>query len=344
MIYAVVSMTALCGIVSLAVDYARVQLTKTELQRVADSCARTAALSMSSGQTDANTKFFTQYLAGLHTADGSAVTLAAADVEFGYWDGAAKTFTVKPSSFSANALRITVARTTSRGNAIPLMWARALGKSSCDVTTQAIAYFAPTKVQTFTIDPTKGDLWLAGMPAGSAASYDDTSANGPPSLGLPLEPGSYISFSGASGTVTNSPTGTMVSADGNVGNILTHGADSPGGPTPAAENGVADIVSPINALLGVFLDENAPNTTSAPSRRDYTTAASRDETSYDDIELKQPFFVGDGRTSGGTTQQFQVPLGATRLFLGTMDGYQWHNNLGSFTITVTVPSRISLVK
>jgi hypothetical protein len=39
-----------------------------------------------------------------------------------------------------------------------------------------------------------------------------------------------------------------------------------------------------------------------------------------------------------------VPEGATRLFLGTMDGHEWANNLGQFTITVHVPGGITLVK
>ena len=64
---------------------------------------------------------------------------------------------------------------------------------------------------------------------------------------------------------------------------------------------------PINAMLGVFMDSNAPNTTAAPAARDYSTAASRDRASYDDIQNKQPFFIGDGMTSGGQTQTFLVP-------------------------------------
>jgi hypothetical protein len=71
----------------------------------------------------------------------------------------------------------------------------------------------------------------------------------------------------------------------------------------------------------VFLDANAPNTSAAPSSRDYSTSASREATSYDDLNLKQPFFIGDGQTSTGTVQQFKIPPGATRLFLGPMDGY-----------------------
>jgi hypothetical protein len=52
--------------------------------------------------------------------------------------------------------------------------------------------------------------------------------------------------------------------------------------------------------------------------------------------VQQVFFIGDGLTGtgSGTTQQFVVPPGATRLFLGTMDAYEWNNNAGSFGVTL----------
>jgi hypothetical protein len=36
----------------------------------------------------------------------------------------------------------------------------------------------------------------------------------------------------------------------------------------------------------------------------------------------------------GSTSSFIVPVGATRLFLGTMDGYDWVNNAGSLDVSV----------
>ena len=35
-----------------------------------------------------------------------------------------------------------------------------------------------------------------------------------------------------------------------------------------------------------------------------------------------------------TAQSFFIPADATRLFLGTMDGFGWFNNVGSLTVTV----------
>jgi len=67
---------------------------------------------------------------------------------------------------------------------------------------------------------------------------------------------------------------------------------------------------------------------------DFTTPAGRDYTVLSPA-LKQPFFIGDGLTSSGAVQRVIAPAGATRLFLGTMDNYEWNNNEGSFDVTVS---------
>jgi hypothetical protein len=50
--------------------------------------------------------------------------------------------------------------------------------------------------------------------------------------------------------------------------------------------------------------------------------------------LQQPFYIGDGLTSQANIQFVVAPTGATRLFLGTMDGVDWSNNTGMFTVVV----------
>jgi hypothetical protein len=64
-----------------------------------------------------------------------------------------------------------------------------------------------------------------------------------------------------------------------------------------------------------------------------STAASRDFTSFSP-QLKQPFFIGDGRRSDGTVQTFTVPSGATRLYLGVHDNVNWNNNSGYFLVSM----------
>jgi hypothetical protein len=62
--------------------------------------------------------------------------------------------------------------------------------------------------------------------------------------------------------------------------------------------------------------------------------------------MRQPFFIGDGLTSGSVVQQFIAPTGATRLFVGMMDRAGWWNNQGSFSVTATVvpePATLSVL-
>jgi len=71
--------------------------------------------------------------------------------------------------------------------------------------------------------------------------------------------------------------------------------------------------------------------------------------------LNQVFFIGDGLTGDGTgtVQQFNVPVGATRLVLGFVDApnYQgdaggYSDDIGSFTATFAIvpePSVLALL-
>jgi hypothetical protein len=51
------------------------------------------------------------------------------------------------------------------------------------------------------------------------------------------------------------------------------------------------------------------------------------------------FFIGDGLTGTGigNVQEFTIPTGATRLFLGPMDGFGWFNNSGVIDVILTTP-------
>lgn len=102
-----------------------------------------------------------------------------------------------------------------------------------------------------------------------------------------------------------------------------------------SQNGISNITAPIDSLLGVFLSDTPGG--AAPCALDFSTALSRDYLTLSP-ELQQAFFMGDGLTSGGFAQGIIVPTGATKLYLGTMDGYGWANNIGSFEVSFsTVP-------
>jgi hypothetical protein len=177
--------------------------------------------------------------------------------------------------------------------------------------------------------PGTSDPWLAGMPNGSTASGGDVAPNQSPVqlTGVTFAPGDRVSIASASGTVSNGPSGCcpVTGPEGN--GITAHIA--------GAENGISDIAAPINGLIGVFLGPDQPNLSPAPPALDFSTPASRDFTTLSP-QLKQVFFIGDGVTSGGVTQNIIVPAGATRLFLGTMDGFGWFNNIGAFSLSVCV--------
>jgi hypothetical protein len=342
LIYGIVLMIALVAIGSLAVDYARVQAVKTDLQKAADATARgSLALYQSYDLSTAQTYGAYIPTSPYNPVESGTGVQPTVTITWGKWDSTTKTFTA--GNFAPPAVKVTISRTAANSNGVPLTLASIFGRKTCDVSTTSIAAVANVPAQTISV-PGTGDPWLSGMPDGSTASYDDTAPTAsPPMMTIPAGATGYLTFTNVSGTVAHG-SGLYNGPEGNTSSIYSHGADSPGGPTPAAENGIADAVAPINALMGVFLDDNQPNTTSAPSTRNYSTSASRDQTSYSDIQLKQPFFIGDGVTSTGTVQQFKIPPGATRLYLGPMDGYEWKNNLGSFSVTITQVQVISLVK
>jgi hypothetical protein len=87
----------------------------------------------------------------------------------------------------------------------------------------------------------------------------------------------------------------------------------------------------LNMLIGVFLTDDAPSLVDVPDSLVWGT---------DDMttpELQQAFVIGSN-LSGIT-----VPVGATRLFLGLNNGYEWNNNVGELTVRVVpVPAAVLL--
>jgi Flp pilus assembly protein TadG len=142
LVYSLVGMTAFIGISSLAVDYGRVQLTKTELQRAADAAARYAA----TGLYDSTAASKASYIASQNTADGVAIALHMGggddDVIVGHWDSATNTFIA--AGTPSDAVKVYARRTTARGNPVQLIFAALIGQRNCDVTVSAVATTSPT--------------------------------------------------------------------------------------------------------------------------------------------------------------------------------------------------------
>lgn len=185
--------------------------------------------------------------------------------------------------------------------------------------------------------PGTASPWLAGMPDGSTASviygFTDTAPGESPVqvTGLPLIPGNILTVTAATGGVWYGPSYGPYGPDGRPDMSVYH-------PT-GADNGISNVNAPLAALLGVFLGPALPSDTAAPSTLDFSTSTSRDYTSLSP-GLKQVFFIGDGYNSGGISQNLIIPDGATRFYLGVMDGYQWGNNLGSFSVDVQDPPSV----
>ena len=179
---------------------------------------------------------------------------------------------------------------------------------------------------TYTVKGTS-DLWLAGVTSNKTkASGSDTILNAAPFL-VPtaILGGTSYTFE-VTGSVSNTTSGTRYAPDGNSMSFISHEAH--------AQNGISDITAPINSLIGVFLDSTVPRKRKEGTALNFSTIGLNFTTLSP--TLNQAFFIGDGETSTGLTQTFVAPTGATRLFLGTMDGFEWKNNSGAFTVNMTV--------
>jgi hypothetical protein len=176
------------------------------------------------------------------------------------------------------------------------------------------------------------------MPDGSTACCGDSAPAQSPTevLGLPLTPGAMLTFS-ATGATDHC-------IGGGCGLAGPEGDFGEGAYIHGAENGLSGVTALIDALMGVFVGPAAPDTTSpTPPDLSFGTAAERDFATLAPL-LEQVFFIGDGRRNDGVTvQTFVVPTGATRLFLGPMNGCCWNDNFGSLTVTATVPEPASVL-
>ena len=181
---------------------------------------------------------------------------------------------------------------------------------------------------TGTVVPGTANLWLA--PAGATDPYDSIPAESPAFVtGMTLVPGATLSFE-VTGSVSYAGLTPTNPPDGDSTYPVTH----------AAENGVGGVSAFVDGLMGVFLDDSPadPTNASVPPSLDFTDPINGVTFGANYVHLDpgigQVFFIGDGKTSGGTVQTVTVPAGATRLALGGMDGAGWYNNTGAFYVTL----------
>jgi len=180
------------------------------------------------------------------------------------------------------------------------------------------------------------DIWLAGQPNAIVLNNgfgapDVTLTNSPVQVtGISVVPSNTLTFS-ATGT-TNFSGCASPSPDGGGACGSLFGLANAEGPF----FGISSFRGPVNALVGVFVNDNVPGGT-APAGFDFNQAGATSQATLSP-QLNQVFFIGDGLTgtNSGATQQFVIPAGATRLFLASSDGAgASFNNSGSFSVNVT---------
>jgi Flp pilus assembly protein TadG len=195
-VYIAVTVVAMMGICSMAVDFGRVVTAKTELGRAAEAAARAAVYSMSTGASNSSILSAAAAVAAQNTVDGTTLTLstgnASTDIQVGLWNTTTKAFTANSTPLaSANntntfpAVKIWAKRTSANGNPISLVFGQVVGASTCDVNATAVAELYPAASQSYNGTGATDQLhstsnpWLAGV-----QSTDDTTAYYNPPSGV----------------------------------------------------------------------------------------------------------------------------------------------------------------
>ena len=174
------------------------------------------------------------------------------------------------------------------------------------------------------------NLNLAGRANGYSCCSGDSAPAQSPTLvsGLSLVAGDALTFS-VSGEVSYSGAAS--------------GRNNPdGSPYAGVPRNFGDGISAptnlnrVDALVGLFLGTGSPTGATTPAQINNSGGLNFASSAP---QLGQIFFIGNGRSGdthagdfGGAVQTFIVPAGATRLYLGTTDGYGWYNNNGSFIV------------
>ena len=193
--------------------------------------------------------------------------------------------------------------------------------------------------------PGTDNPWLSGMPNGSTSGttypipYDSAPANSPAAYPGPINGGDVFEFS-ATGAVSHGSQLYLAPLEGPNGATATDGEGfhftsrmSPN--ADGTENGIGNLTAPVDALIGVFLNNTQPNTDGTPpAALNYGSNPLLNFASLSPL-LNQPFFIGTGTNSDSSSKLFIAPTGATRLFLGVMDQYNWSDNTGQFILQAT---------
>ncbi len=178
--------------------------------------------------------------------------------------------------------------------------------------------------------PATANLYSAGL---SVPTDPGGGGAGTLPIYIAVSPGQSVFQFSASGSITE-----------NIYVGVYHGPDggSIAGSTVYAYGGLSGFMTDLCVpLAGVFLSDSAPSDP-APPTLDFRAQSLGLDFATLSPQLGQVFFIGDGQTSGGVTQTFYAPAGATRLFLGCPDSVggqglpgAYDDNAGTLTVNVT---------
>ncbi len=131
----------------------------------------------------------------------------------------------------------------------------------------------------------------------------------------------YVTVPEVTGLVRAHPVLTWAGPDGN--------PDTLNDTDISSYMGISGLIHPNTlALLGVFLTDATPENP-APDRLDFYDISSNFTTLSPVIG--QSFFIGDGWTDSNVLQQFNVPVGATYLYLGLADAGWFTGDPGAYS-------------
>lgn len=196
--------------------------------------------------------------------------------------------------------------------------------------------------------PGTANIYGAGHASTPAAGFGG-SGELPPVISFAAGSGQTLEIVSATGTV-------LLDTVTNNAGIGPSGPD--GGPFYAptdvtSTDGLSGIQSNVTGFLtGVFLDDSEP-TGGGPAVLDFSSGGLGTNFSSLSPVIGQVFFIGNGRTSSGGVQKFQIPATATRLFLGVVDAADGDNaagppqaygdNGGSFSATVRIEPKVTRI-
>jgi hypothetical protein len=135
-LYVVIVLVAVFAMATLAMDYGRVQLAKTQLRIAVDCSAKYAVQWVTAGSTQALAR--ANAAAADNKVDGNAISFASTDVSVGYWNGQTRVFDL--NARPRNAVRITSTAT------IPLALGRVIGKETSRVRAGTVVSCTPMSI------------------------------------------------------------------------------------------------------------------------------------------------------------------------------------------------------